>query len=531
MIEEMRAEGWSEAEIDKALGEVEERWIREAEGDADHDRDHAEPANHQQPRQPQRRQAADQAPGQDPSVRLGTEAAAKTCEGKITDFKDPEELADCFLDLTGPWIFWANQWWQYADRHYRKVPSYEFKPMVRRHILEQKGLVSGSANVSAVVTSDLVSNTIATIEAKTLRPSDQHMPALKGQENRDLLPLGNGLLDLDSLELLPHTPEFFDITLLPYDYDPAAACPQFLASLQRSFAGLADADALVALVQEWFGYVLSRSLDAQKFLLLYGPPGTGKTTLLAPLEAMLASNNVSFVDLPDFSKDFGLAPTFGKKLNIAGDMGRVRTVNEGLLKRITDGSGITINEKGQPIFNAKPTAKLVFATNDLPQFEDKTGAVYRRLLLIHMDRLVPADQRDTRLANPEWWSQSGEMPGVLNWALAGLARLKKNGYQFSIPPSVSAAIDHYRLDNDKDRRFLVESFEASPDGYVTCDRMYQEYQRWVKENGHRGVLSRTNLYKVVQATFPNALKGKKKLSANKVVQTWFGIREKEVAGR
>src|SRR5581483_6032911 len=158
----------------------------EAEGDADHDRDHAEPATRHQPRQPQRRQAADQAPAKDPSVRLGTPAPAKTCEGKITDFKDPEELADCFLDLTGPWIFWANQWWQYKDRRYRKVPNYEFKPMVRRHILEQKGLLSDSANVSAVVTSELVANTIATLEAKTLRSSDLAMPALKGQEDRDL---------------------------------------------------------------------------------------------------------------------------------------------------------------------------------------------------------------------------------------------------------------------------------------------------------------------------------------------------------
>jgi P4 family phage/plasmid primase-like protien len=529
-IEFMRARGYPEDKIAATIRDFEEHEaeLREQiERDADDERDDVQPAaTRQQPGQPQRRQAADQAPGQDPSVRLGAETVAKTCEGKITDFKDTEELADCFLEKTGPWIFWGNQWWQYADRHYRKVPSYEFKPMVRRHLLEQKTQITKSAKVSVSVTGELVANTIATVEAKTLRPSDQPMPALKGQGDRDLLPLGNGLLDLDTLELLPHTPDFFDITLLPYDYDPGAACPRFLASLQRSFTGTADADGLIALVQEWFGYVLSRSLEAQKFLILYGPPGTGKTTLLSPLEAMLGRDNVSFVDLPSFSHEFGLAPTFGRKVNIAGDVGKVSTVNEGLLKKYADGSGITINEKGQPIMNVKPTAKLVFATNELPRFEDKTGAVYRRLLMVPMERVVTPDEKNTQLATPDWWSQSGEMPGVLNWALAGLARLKKNGFQFTIPPSVTAAIDRYRLDNDLDRRFLVENFEADANGYVTTDRLYQQYQEWAKENGHKGVSNRTNLYKTLLATFPTAHKGPKKVPGGKVPQAWHGIKEK-----
>jgi P4 family phage/plasmid primase-like protien len=528
-IEFMRARGYPEDKIAATIRDFEEHeaeYREQIERDADDDRDDAEPANRQQPGQSQRRQAADEAPEQDPSVRLGAETAAKTCEGKITDFKDTEELADCFLELTGPWVFWQNRYWRYADRHYRQVPGYEFKAMVRKHLMAERARASQSMKVPPALTSELVHNTIATVEAQALKPSDEPMQVLPGSEDSDFLPLENGLLDLDTLELLPHTPEFFSLTLLPFGYNPDAKCPQFLTCLQRSFAGRPDADGIISLLQEWFGYVLSRSLEAQKFLILYGPPGTGKTTLLSPLEAMLGRDNVSFVDLPSFSHEFGLAPTFGRKVNIAGDVGKVSTVNEGLLKKYADGSGITINEKGQPIMNVKPTAKLVFATNELPRFEDKTGAVYRRLLMVPMERVVTADEKNTQLATPDWWSQSGEMPGVLNWALAGLARLKKNGFQFTIPPSVTAAIDRYRLDNDKDRRFLVENFEADADGYVTTDRLYQQYQEWAKENGHKGVSNRTNLYKTLLATFPTAHKGPKKVSGGKVHQAWHGIKEK-----
>jgi P4 family phage/plasmid primase-like protien len=514
---------------------IQDQWQNLFEGkENDDERDPVQHASHQQSGQSGSGSAPHATSEADSPLRVGTTAAAqagaqtlRNRRDKVAAFTDPEDMADLFLEKIGHLVYWQNRYWQYHDRYYREIPSHELKARVRKHLIDERARISETTKSGLNITSELVANTIATLEAKCLKESYEPMQTLKGQPDRDFLPLDNGLLDLDTLELLSHTPDYFSLTLLPFDYDPEAKCPQFLASLERSFKGHPDAEGIINLLREWFGYILSRSLVAQKFLVIHGPPGSGKTTLVSPLQAMLGKDNVSFVDLSAFSQDFGLAPMFGRKVNIAGDVGKVNSINEGLLKKLVDGSGVTINEKNKPIMNVVPTAKLVFVTNDLPHFDDKNGSVYRRLLLVHMDRVVSKEERDTRLADPDWWAKSGEMPGILNWSLGGLADLKRNGFQFTIPPSVMAAVDHYRLDNDKDRRFVVEHFEANPEKYVSCNWFYERYEQWCKRNGHKGITSRNKLYKVVMGVYPEVRKDGKRIKGYRSPQeSLIGLAEK-----
>jgi hypothetical protein len=47
---------------------------------------------------------------------------------------------------------------------------------------------------------------------------------------------------------------YFNIMVLPYDYDPAATCPRWQQFLDEVFG---DDTESIGLLQEWFGYVLS----------------------------------------------------------------------------------------------------------------------------------------------------------------------------------------------------------------------------------------------------------------------------------
>jgi hypothetical protein len=40
----------------------------------------------------------------------------------------------------------------------------------------------------------------------------------------------------------------------------------------------------------------------------------------------------------------------------------------------------------------------------------------------------------------DYWTSSGDLPGILNWALQGLRRLQANRWCFTVPASCRAAV-------------------------------------------------------------------------------------------
>jgi P4 family phage/plasmid primase-like protien len=475
-------------------------------------------------------------------------------KGRRVDRADPHFLAQSFLKGR-TWRFWKGSYWKYEDGRYVEVAEAEVKAQLTAHIQKQferarekekgrrasaKGVTQGNRQHGRArrqpdktgrgrprswhVTTSVVNNTLLSLRSLTLLSDETPMPSLLGSGPRNLLALRNGILDLDTRELLDHTPDYFSTVRLPYDYDSEAKCPAFLRVVNRL---LGDDREVINLMQEWFGYCLAMTTDAQSFLLLYGQGGTGKSTLLAALAAVVGEDNVSAADLEDFNKEFGLANTLGKLVNICGDLPSLNQVHEGRLKRYTDGTKMAFNRKNLPVIDAHPTARLTFSTNTLPRFTDRTNAVYRRLILVPMNVKVTGEGRKAGMDKPAYWERSGELPGILNWALDGQARLRDRGWQFLEPRVCRQAKEEYRLDNDPTRRFLVEHFRADHGAEpISSASVCKWYQEWCKDNGHKP-MSCTKLTSVVKGTFPGAHtkdRRAKTSRGSKVVKHWHGIR-------
>ena len=91
---------------------------------------------------------------------------------------------------------------------------------------------------------------------------------IEGDQGGEVLAVDNGLLDLQARKLTEHTPRLFNLTALPYGYDPAAPPPRrWLRFLRQLWPGDRDSRRLL---QEWFGYLLSGSTRQHKILLLVG---------------------------------------------------------------------------------------------------------------------------------------------------------------------------------------------------------------------------------------------------------------------
>jgi putative DNA primase/helicase len=104
---------------------------------------------------------------------------------------------------------------------------------------------------------------------------------------------------------------------VPFAYDPAAPEPtKWLAFLQELWP---DDPESIAVLQEFFGYVLSGRTDLHKILLTIGPTRSGKGTIARILERLLGKPNVAAPTLASLGTNFGLAPLLGKPPAVVSD--------------------------------------------------------------------------------------------------------------------------------------------------------------------------------------------------------------------
>ena len=429
--------------------------------------------------------------------------------GTITEADDdPHRLGRLYLEQTqhadGPTLrYWRESFYRWAGHSYHLLSLPEIRSEITRtikqefdrlHIENAKSWVPRNDRdrppVARKVTGALVNNVIQAIGGMTMVRNNVEMPAwlpLPSQSGnhsspftlhssnghaaqpgqpRDFIVLRNGILDLNRLlagqpePLRSHSPSFFSTICLPFDFLEDSNCPLWLNFLNRN---LESDHERISLLQEWFGYCLTFDTTFQKFLLLEGEGANGKSVICAALSALLGVDNVSHVPLEIFGKDFSLTQTLGRLANIASEVGELDRMAEGYLKSFTAGDRMTFNRKNQSLIEAAPSARLVLATNNRPRFSDRSGGLWRRMLLLPLTVQITEAERVHGMDHPEFWSDQNELPGLFAWSLVGLARLRQKR-RFTVPRICASAVEDYRAEVNPARRFLLEHFIDQPGG-------------------------------------------------------------------
>src|SRR5262249_55386409 len=166
-------------------------------------------------------------------------------------------------------------------------------------------------------------------------------------------------------------------------YDSAATCEEWLRVLHENLESDKDA---INLLQEWCGYCLYKDNPAQRALFLTGEGANGKSVISAALQAMLGAENVSALSLELFGERFQLMQTLGKLVNIASEVGELRSVAEGQLKAFISNDTMSFEPKGKDHLCCRPTAKLMVMCNKLPEIADRSGGIWRRLMILPFER-------------------------------------------------------------------------------------------------------------------------------------------------
>lgn len=291
-----------------------------------------------------------------------------------------------------------------------------------------------------------------------------------------LIAVENGLLDVLTGELQPHTPDKMTTTKLPVPYNKDATCPKIMKFLSEIHH---EAD--IPIIQEIVGYCLLKRYPFGTAFMFLGPGENGKSTELNLIEALVGEDNVANPSLQDLLYNrFAKAELYGKLVNIHADIPSTKLEKTGVFKMLTGWDTIYMERKNRDPFYGKNYAKLIYSANELPETTDLTLAFFRRWILIRFPNSFPEGDPNTdsdiidKLTTPE------ELSGFLNWALEGLHRLLKQSH-FTRTKTRKEVEDEWIMKTDSLRAFTNELVEVKPGTFTTKAQFYERYKKFCSD--------------------------------------------------
>lgn len=332
--------------------------------------------------------------------------------------------------------------------------------------------------------SDILESVMALPDVHIL-PGKKAPCSLDGAINaQSIIAANNVLIDISTRPHVTHaiTEAFYTMNYLTYDYKKGVFGEKFAKFLVDITKGDVN---LMVLLQQWCGYLLLPTLKYQKFLLCVGDGANGKGVFFDTITAALGTKNVSNVPLARFKDSAALFGTYHKLVNMSNESANNLTGDaESALKEYVAGDKMLWEQKYKDAFFDYPTAKLMFATNELPKIRDATDGIWRRMILVPFDAQFKGDAQNPGLCKE--LQGPDELAGVLNWMIEGAEMLARDG-RFIEPDRCREALGQYRDESNSARMYLNDQIETDGSNMVAipCTWLHGQYQIWCKANGFR----------------------------------------------
>jgi putative DNA primase/helicase len=289
------------------------------------------------------------------------------------------------------------------------------------------------------------------------------------EEPPNLIPLLNGVYDLNTNELKPHLPDYFFFNVLPIKYDPQAKCPEIEKFLEEITNSKEDIEVLLEVI----GYCLHRGYPIAKALLLVGEGSNGKTTFLNLVRKLLGSENVSSISLQDLEENrFSKAFLYHKLANIYADLPDRALIKTGCFKMLTGGDNITAEEKFKLPFNFVNYAKLLFSCNKVPEVYEDTTAFFRRWIIIVFPKEFIGENCDPYKL--EKITTEKELSGLFNLVIPRLKRLLERGY-FSYSKTTQQLREDYIRKSSPIQAFIMDCLTNDSDSFIEKKSLFNVF--------------------------------------------------------
>ena len=265
---------------------------------------------------------------------------------------------------------------------------------------------------------------------------------------------------------------------LPVAHDYKANAPIWVQYLKEAIPDEHQRE----LLQQCVGTMLVDQTPPKGAIIWLGPPDTGKTIGINAVKALIGPNNVASLDPQKLARsEHASADLFGKKANIPSDIPVDAWKDPSTWKQLVGQDWLYANPKYKDIFAFLPTATTLMTGNKMPVTYDRTGAVRSRLFIIHgRTDTIPIHERDPNLLK----KLMRELPGILNWAITGLAAVSDNGWIWNIPEkTLEEQHTLHQLDNPH-LLWIQDHIDERDGAYLLASEAVDSYQTWLQEHGY-----------------------------------------------
>lgn len=361
-------------------------------------------------------------------------------------------------------IYW------YIDGVYVNINDEMFKGYIKSYIISYNNTLYKSSIVNEVY-NNLITD-INFISQEELN------------NNEDIINFRNGLYNIKSKELIPHTPNIITTIQIPCDWNESEEinAPIFLSYIDKLTNG---DNGKKSLLLQFMGACFSsiKGYRFKKALFLVGDGDTGKSQLKSLTEKILGKGNYTSVDLKELEDRFGTSMIYNKRLSGSSDMSFVSVKELKQFKKITGGDSIFTEFKGMQGFDQIYNGLLWFCCNKLPKFSGDNGLwVYNRIIVIRCNNVIPKNQQDKYLLDKMF----NERESIVKLAIKELELAIDNSYEFILTDEIIRESLLYRRDNNTVACFIndccTERTMFNDD--CTCQKMYEVYIAYCKDNNN-----------------------------------------------
>jgi len=384
------------------------------------------------------------------------------------------------------WLLWTTARWE-RDPDGSRVLALA-RELLPRHYLERAVQTADHKKREKLCEHARRAHTRHTISnALELAKGDLRADPKEFDQDHWLLNCRNGVVDLKTGELRPHSPELRLTKLCPVAYDKSAQAPTWERFLREIFL---DDEELIRYVQRACGYSITGDVREDKMFICWGTGANGKSTFLQTLRRVLgeyagAIAPAAIVHKGKDSHPTAVADLYGLRFAIAIETEEDHRLAEAQVKALTGRDAIKARFMHRDYFEFEPRAKIWLATNHKPTIRDTSEAMWRRIALIPFRAFFPPERQDKTLGEKLWQ----EREGILAWLVEGCRAWQQQG--LGECDAVASATESYRTEMDALMDWLQERCCAEePKAITPLKELYDDYVSWCEETGQEPMSKR-----------------------------------------
>lgn len=312
----------------------------------------------------------------------------------------------------------------------------------------------------------------------------------------------DGMLNIETKELLPHSPKYLSTIQLPCKYkeilESKGKAPIFDKYMEDLCFEKPDYKQLLL---EFIGAIVSNipARSIKKILIMKGEGDTGKSQLRSLVEFLIGEKNSFPIQLSQLNDKYMPGYLYGKRLAGHGEASSKVATNLNEFKALTGGDQVNFARKFDSPISFVFGGLFWYNSNFFIKFGgDRGDWVYNRLIIMEFNNVIPEKNRDKKLLS----KMKKEKNGIMYQILQYLYKFVENDLQFDLNSDLNLLLQKCKEENSPAVQFINAVFdktEKSAKEKTLKSSIYYPYQRWCDAN-KMIVKSKQNFFKELEDT-------------------------------